>query len=335
MLKVGVLGSGFMGGTHARAYAKIPDVQVIGVSALPADKDKAEVLATEVGAKVYTDAMELATLPEVDAISITLPTNLHRDYALAAMEAGKAVFCEKPMGLSVAECDEMIAASEKTGQLLMVAHVMRFWPEYLALVAAIKSGDYGKPLAAKASRLSARPRWGEWFAKPEWTGGGLLDLQIHDLDALNWLFGKPESVYSRGQQGIPGAWDHVFTLLDYGDVQAFAEGSVMMPDGYPFTMSLWVLCEKASLEFTFRAGGTGVETGTDTGTTLLAYETGKDPVALTAAGEDGYEAEVAYFVACVREGAVPDRGTMEQGRLAVATALAARESLETDQVVKL
>lgn len=335
MLKVGVLGSGFMGGTHARAYAKLPDVSVIGVSALPVDQEKAAELASAVGAKVFTDAMELATLPEVDALSITLPTNLHRDHAIAAMKAGKAVFCEKPMGLSVSECDDMIAASKETGKLLMLAHVMRFWPEYLAVEKAVKSGDFGKPLAAKASRLSGRPRWGAWFAHPEWTGGGLLDLQIHDLDALNWLFGSPKTVYSRGQQGIPGAWDHILTLVDYGDVQGFAEGSVLMPDGYPFTMSLWVLCEKASIEFTFRAGGTGVETGTQAGTTLMVYESGKEPRALAAAGGDGYEAEVAYFVKCAREGIVPDRGTAEQGRLAVATALAARRSLENNQVARL
>ncbi len=335
MLKVGVLGSGFMGGTHARAYAKLSDVQVVGVSALPADADKAAELADEVGAKVYTDAMELATSPEVDAISVTLPTNLHRDHAIAAMEAGKAVFCEKPMALTVADCDEMIAVSKETGQLLMIALVMRFWPEYMALVKAVNSGKYGKPLAAKASRLSARPQWGAWFAKPEWTGGGLLDLQIHDLDALNWLFGTPKTVYALGQQGIPGAWDHILTLVDYGGVKGFAEGSVMMPEGYPFTMSMWVLCEKASIEFTFRAGGTGVETGTSSGTTLMVYESGKDPQPLSAPGGDGYEAEVAYFAKCAAEGIAPERGTAEQGRLAVATCLAAGKSLDDHTIVKL
>ena len=110
---------------------------------------------------------------------------------------------------------------------------------------------------------------------------------------------------------------------------------MMMPEGYPFTMTLWVLCERGSVEFSFRAGGTGVETGTGSGTSLMVYESGKEPRPLPAAGDDAYEAQVAYFLECVREKRSPERGTPEQGRLAVRTALAARESLETDQIVFL
>jgi predicted dehydrogenase len=107
----------------------------------------------------------------------------------------------------------------------------------------------------------------------------------------------------------------------------------MMPDGYPFTMTLRVLCEKGTVEFTFRAGGTGVETGSGSGTSLIIYETGVEPRPLPAPDGDAFEAEVAYFVECVRQERFPDRSTPEQGRLAVKTALAAREALETDRVI--
>jgi predicted dehydrogenase len=331
MLKVGVLGAGFMGGTHARAFAKVPDVQVVGVSSRSAEK--AAALAKEVGAQPFTDAMALATDPQVDVVSVTLPTHLHRDHTIAALEAGKPVLLEKPMGLSVEECDAMIAAADQSDQVLMLAHVLRFWPEYVALVDFVNSSQLGMPLSATASRLSGRPTWGDWFSNPDWTGGAVHDLQIHDLDTLNWLFGTPKSVYARGQRGAPGGWDHALTLVDYGDVQCFAEGSVLMPEGYPFTMTLWVLCEKGSVEFTFRAGGTGVESGVASGTGLMIYEAGKEPHPLSAPGGDGYEAQVAYFVECVREKCAPEQGTPVQGRLAVRTALAARESLETNQVV--
>jgi predicted dehydrogenase len=240
---------------------------------------------------------------------------------------------EKPMGLTAEECDEMVAASAQTGKILMLAHVIRFWPEYLAVYDFVKSGALGKPLTATASRLSSRPKWGDWFMKPEWTGGAVLDLHIHDLDAFNWFFGTPRSVYSRGQRGPFGGWDHALTLVDYGEVKAFAEGTTMMPDGYPFTMTLWVSCEKGSVEFNFRAGGTGVESGTSQGTSVMIYEAGKEPRPLAAAGGDGYEAQVAYFVRCVQENKLPERGTPEQGRLAVQTCLAARRSLEANQVI--
>ncbi|MFN8453143.1 MAG: Gfo/Idh/MocA family oxidoreductase [Anaerolineae bacterium] len=333
MLKVGILGAGFMGSTHARAFAKLPEVQVIAISSR--SQEKAAKLAEEVGAEAVTDFMALATDPRIDLISNTLPTNLHQDPTIAALKAGKHVFLEKPMGLSVAECDAMIAVAQEQKRLLMIAHVLRFWPEYMALVEFVHSGALGKPLSATASRLSARPAWGDWFQNPAWTGGAVLDLQVHDLDTLNWLFGTPQSVYAQGQKGMFGGWDHALTTVDYGGVKAFAEGTILMPDGYPFTMTLWVLCEKGSVEFTFRAGGTGVETGTTFGTTLMIYEAGKEPRRLDAPGGDGYEAQVAEFVACVREGRQPSQGTAEQGRLAVMTSLAARQSMETGQVVRV
>ncbi len=333
MLKVGVLGAGFMGSTHARAYAKLDDVRVVCVSSRTAQK--AETLSKEVGARAMTDHMALATDPDVDVISNTLPTPFHKQFTIAALNAGKPVLLEKPMGLAIEECDEMIAVARQTGLPLMLAQVIRFWPEYLALHEFVESGVIGKPLAATARRLSSRPTWGDWFARSEWTGGAVLDLHIHDLDALNWFFGMPKSVYSRGQRGPSDGWDHTLTLVDYGEVKAFAEGSLMMPDGYPFTMALWVQCEDGSAEFSFRAGGTGVESGTSQGTSVMIYERGKEPRPLAVPGGDAFDSEVAYFVQCVREKRLPERGTPAQGRLAVQTCLAARRSLETNQVIVL
>ncbi len=131
MLNVAVLGAGFMGATHARALAKLPDVQLVGVSSR--SQDKAASLADEIATQAYTDSEALMLDPQVEAVSITLPTNLHAEYAIAALNAGKHVFVEKPMALSVAECDAMIEAAQKANRILMVAQVLRFWPEYVAL----------------------------------------------------------------------------------------------------------------------------------------------------------------------------------------------------------
>jgi predicted dehydrogenase len=278
--------------------------------------------------------MLVATDPLVDAISNTLPGHLHREYTLAALDAGKSVLLEKPMGLSVEECDSMIAAAHRNDRILMVAHVLRFWPQYLAVVDLVKSGQLGKILSATASRLAPPPSWGNWFANPAWTGGSVLDLHVHDLDVFNWLFGTPRSIHARGQKGATGGWDHALTLVDYGDVSGFAEGSTIRPDGYPFTMSLWVTCEKGTVEYTFRAAGETVVAGT-TSTNLMVYEAGKQPRPLPAPGDDGYEAQAAYFVECLRQQRQPERGTAQQGRLAVRMALAARQSIETNQIVWL
>ena len=139
MTNVAVLGAGFMGGTHARAFARIPDVRVIGVSSRSADK--AAALAQAVGAEPFTDLLELLHDPRVDAVSITLPTNLHAEVAIAALRAGKHVFVEKPLALTLAACDAVIAAAAEANRVLMVAHVLRFWPEYMAIADLLRRGD--------------------------------------------------------------------------------------------------------------------------------------------------------------------------------------------------
>ena len=229
----------------ARTPRPLPGSPTCRSWASPPDRPrKPKTLAAKYGAEPFTDAHKLATDPRVDVISNTLPTQLHKDLTIAALKAGKHVLVEKPMGLAVAECDEMIAAAGQSNRLLMVAHVLRFWPEYVAIADFLKSGALGKPLAATAKRLVGPPRWSDFFLHPEWSGGGVLDLHVHDLDTLNWLFGTPVTVYARGQRSPEsGGWDLALTLVDYGDVKGFAEGSALQAPEYPFTMGLAVLCE--------------------------------------------------------------------------------------------
>lgn len=328
---IGVLGSGFMGATHARAFAKLKDVRVAIVSSRSIDK--AAKLAAEVGAQATTDDMAIVRDPSIDAISNTLPTHLHLKYTIAALKAGKHVLVEKPLGLTVAECDAMIEARDTSHKYLMVAHVLRFWPEYVALVDFVKSGKLGKPLAAVASRLSTMPGWTDWFLDPELSGGAVLDLMIHDLDALNWVLGTPKSIYARGQESRPGSWDHIHAVLDYGESHALVEATELMPKDYPFTMTLKVLCEGGSAEFAFRAGGASVEMGGGANS-LTVYESGK-AYGLDAKGVDAYENQIAYFVECIDKHSPPAIGTAEQGRLAVKLSLAARESLESGKVIEI
>lgn len=328
-MNVGVLGAGFMGGTHARAYAKLPDVKVVAVSSR--SQEKAAKLAAEVGAQAVTDDMAIINDPTIDAISVTLPTNLHKQYTLAALQAGKHVLVEKPFALNVADCDEMIRAQAQSGKFLMVAQVLRFWPQYVAMAKLIESGKLGKPLSAVASRLTQAPAWSSWFTEPELSGGPVLDLQIHDIDALNWMLGQPKTVYARGYETKPGLWDHMLTLIDYGSAQASIENSEILPTGYPFTMSLKVYCQGGVVEFNFKAGGVSVEMGGGVDS-LMVYEPGNSYL-LDAPGGDAWEAQVAYFVDCVRNNRAPTLGTPEQARLAVAMANAARQSLEGGQVV--
>ena len=329
-MKVGILGSGFMGGTHARAYSKIRGVSVAAVSSR--DLGKAERLASEVGGRATTDDHSILEDPAIEAISNTLPTHLHPETTIAALKAGKHVLLEKPFALTATDCDGMIAAARKTGRTLMVAHVLRFWGEYVSLVDFVHAGKLGHPISAVATRLSQLPGWADWFLNPTWSGGAVLDLCVHDFDALNWIFGAPKTVYARGRELKPGLWNDIHALVDYGGVNGFVGGSEFMPPGYPFTAALKVLCEGGVVEFVFRAGGVSVEM--DGGASLIVHEAGRC-YPLTPRPSDPYENEVAYFVDCVRKGIRPGFGTPEQARLAVATADAARRSLASGSVASL
>lgn len=329
-MRIGILGSGFMGQTHARAYAKIPGVEIVAISSRHIDK--AEKLAAEVGGKGVTDDRAIIEDASIDAISNTLPTHLHPDSTIAALEAGKHVLLEKPFALTAPDCDGMIAAAKASGRILMLAHVCRFWGDYAALVEFVHGGAIGRPISAVASRLSQLPAWADWFLDPAQSGGAVLDLSVHDFDVLNWVLGTPKTVYGRGREYRPGLWNDIHAEIDYGGSNGFVEGSEFMPEGYPFSCGLRVICEGGVTEFSFRAGGVSVEMGG--GSTLVVYEPGK-AWPLTPKPGDAYQNQTDYFVACVREGRQPALGTPEQARLAVRTANAVRKSFETGQVVEI
>jgi predicted dehydrogenase len=328
-MRVGILGAGFMGSTHARAFARLPDVQIVAISSRSLDKAKG--LAAQFGALGTTSDQEIIDDPTIDAISNTVPTHLHPATTLAAMQAGKHVLLEKPLALNAAECDRIIAG-RRADKVLMVAHVLRFWGEYETLVEIVQSGNLGKPLSAVATRLATAPGWASWFTNPELSGGATLDLMIHDYDALNWVMGAPKTVYARGQQAAPNLWNHVHTIIGYDGGDGFAEGSQLMPPDFPFTMALKVLCERGAAEFTFRAGGTSVDMGG--GSHLTIYEPGRSYAPPVPEGS-AYDRQIAYFADCVRAGKQPERGTLEQALLAVQVADAVRQSLETGALVTL
>ncbi|MBN1427075.1 MAG: Gfo/Idh/MocA family oxidoreductase [Anaerolineae bacterium] len=332
MITVSVIGAGFMGKTHARAYARNPAVRIAYV----ADKirARAESLAAEIGAQAITDYDTILLDSSVDLVDVTLPTPFHPEYAIRALEADKHVVVEKPLALNTEEADRMLEAARAAGRFLMVAHVLRFWPEYLAIRSVLDSQRLGAPRQASAFRLSNMPQWSSWFRDPTMTGGGVLDIQIHDLDMLNWLFGKPLRLMSTGLRGEMGGWDHVMTLLEYPSIKASEECSFLMPLDFPFTVGFKVLCERGMIEYYFRAGGASFEMGQPQ-SHLLLFENGKPNQPIPIDPGDGYERELAYFVDCVDKGREPTIITGAEARLAVQVAQASARSLETGGIVAI
>ena len=326
-VRVGVLGAGFMGSTHARAYHAMPGVEVAQIYAHSGNR--ASTLAEELATTWTDDLAAVLADPVVDAVDICLPSPQHRPAAEAAVAAGKHVLLEKPIAMTLADADALVALAASTGKVFMVAHVLRFWPEYVELQARVASGALGPTVSGFASRRQAFPAWSALFSQSDLTGGAVVDMMIHDYDALNWVFGAPTAVSARGERNPrSGGFDQVQVLVDYaGGASALVDGGMTMPESYPFSSRMEVLCARGAVEYEFRAGGRSVEMGTGVNA-LTLYPNAGDPERLRPEQADPYFAECAYFVECVRDGKPASRATPADARAALAVALAARESID-------
>ena len=251
MLKVGLIGYGFMGAMHANCYKNIDGVEVVAFADVR--KEKAEELAKGTCATIYGDGKELMADANVDVIDICLPTFLHAEYAMLAMEKAKYVFVEKPVALTVEEGKKMIAKSQATGCQVQVGQVIRFWDEYVELQKMIQSGVYGKVVNANFRRLSPRPDWGweNWLLNCELSGGAGQDLHVHDIDYVLSVFGEPKNFYAV-KNTVGEKNSYVNTVMQYDGFAVGVEGSWDFPACYPFTATFRVVFEKAVVE---NAGG--------------------------------------------------------------------------------
>jgi predicted dehydrogenase len=330
VIRIGLLGAGFIGETHAAAMQAVAGVELAAVA--DANREAADRVAGEFGARAYHDAAAMFGDGSIDAVDICVPTFLHCDMVIAAAERGKHILCEKPIALSVAEVDRMIAAVRAAGVKSMVAQCVRFWPQYLAAKQLLDAGVLGRPLMATASRLAGPPSWSSWFRDPKLSGGAILDLHIHDLDYLYYLFGAPEQVCAVGTASDTGAWDDVLTLLRYPGHGASARAGYRMPRDWPFSTHFRILGDQACVEYRFRVGGQ-IDNRSSARTEFLLFRPGEAPREPACPTRDAYEAEIEYFVGCVQDGRDPEIATLQETRTVLRMALAARQSLETGQAI--
>ncbi len=332
-MRIAVLGAGFMGGTHARALATLPDVEIAAIYAH--SPDRAKPLAEELGTSSTDDLDAILSDPSIDAIDNCLPTLQHRDISERALAAGKHVLLEKPVAMTDADAAALEAVAAASDKVFMIAHVLRFWPEYIELANLAHSGDFGAPLTGFAYRRQPFPAWSALFSRADLTGGAVIDMMIHDFDALNWIFGQPQTVTATGiRNPRSGGIDQVQVLIGYDQGSAIVDGGMMMPESYPFSSTLQVLCESGAMEYLFRAGGRSVEMGGGQNE-LTLYPNSGDPQIIAVEQKDPYLAEVEYFVECVNNGDSADRATPADARVALQVALAAREAIETNSTITL
>lgn len=199
------------------------------------------------GVNFYTDLEEMLAKEKIDYIDICAPTYKHKELTIQMLRRGFHVLCEKPMSLSSADCEEMIAVAKECGKSLMIGQVLRFYPAFDYLKEVIEDGRYGKILNAHFSRLSTPPTWGwdNWFMDPSRSGGCILDLHVHDVDMVRHLFGEPEAVFCRTSTSIC-VNDVVHTSFLYGDMPVTAVGDWTQTN-VPFTAIAHFGFEKATV----------------------------------------------------------------------------------------
>ena len=332
-INIAVVGLGFMGVTHLRCYQKIPRARIVAVCD-PARQPENGVLAGVNGniqkssglvlgpaVKSYTDFSALLADPAVDAVDLCSPTAVHSRQAIAALQAGKHVLCEKPLAADAGEARSVLAALAKTKKILMPAMCMRFWPGWAELKKVVAEKTHGKVLAANFRRLSSKPAWGKNGIH---AGGALYDLHIHDTDFVSFLFGRPESVFSSGVQDEAGNIDHVVTQYFFprGPVVS-AEGSWLAATG--FNMAFTLHCERATLDFDFTRGAAALQVSAP----------GKPTRTVKLAAGDGYMAELKYFVDCLASGKKPSVVSAQAGLTALEICEAEEKSVRSGKPVRL
>jgi predicted dehydrogenase len=328
-MKVGIVGAGFMGTTHAAGWADTP-ATVVGFTA--ETSREADVLAKRYVARVYPSLDEM--LPDVDVVDICSPTHLHHEMALKAAAAGKHIICEKPLARTMQQAQEILAACRKASVKLLVAHVVRFFPEYALAHSAVIDGQIGKPAVIRLHRGSYRPKKpvGNWFLDEAKSGGILMDLMIHDYDYARWVAGEVESVSARRVTEI-----HPEAPIDYGLVilrhRSGALSHIAGAWAYPpptFRTHLEIAGDRGLIEFD--------SDGTAPIQNLILKSGGSDapdvPLPSSPVSESPYTTQIKEFYGALAEGKTT-RVSATDGLVAVQIAEAALQSAHTGQPVKL
>jgi predicted dehydrogenase len=194
-LRVGMVGAGGIANVHLPAWLHLgAEVGVYSLHSAP------ELVARHSAGHVVGSLDEL--LAAVDVVDVCTPTYTHPEIVFAAAAAGRNVLCEKPLALDPATAEAMVESCAAAGVQLYPGHVVRYFPEYVALQAAVAGGAIGIPAVLRFDRCGARPRRA-WFADPALSGGIIMDQMIHDLDFARWLGGEVESVHARLHDSAP------------------------------------------------------------------------------------------------------------------------------------
>ncbi len=296
MLKVGMVGMGGISRSHRTAWSQIPEAQIAAVCDIR--PEKAEEAAKATGGRAYLDFDEMLAKESLDILDICLPTYLHADFAVKALNRGLHVITEKPISLRREDVARVYDAAKKNGRRFMVAQVLRFWREYEVLRETVRSQRYGRVLSGQMSRLGNTPKWSwdNWMRDPERSGLVPFDLHIHDLDYMIYTFGKPVNMTCH--RAKTDVQDYFNVVYEYPGFFISTEAAWFECD-YPFQASFRFQFERGLMEYrggkltTYLPGGE---------VTTLSPEENANVNGINLPATNGYFNEIRYFTDCVLAG---------------------------------
>ncbi len=328
-VRVCLVGAGRAGLVHGRNLVRLSEAQLVAVvDEEGAARDRA---CAELGARGFRSLEEALERAAVDAVCVATPTFAHRDAVVLAADAGKHVFCEKPLALTLTQAQEMLQATRRAGVVLQVGFMRRFDPEFRAARECVASGELGRLVFVRSITRGPGlpPRWAWDPAK----GIGLLaEVCSHDFDTLRWLSGSEfRSVFARvavrkareAAVEQPGFYDVALVTAELEDgTLGSVEGAC--PVDYGYDARLEVLGTEGMLAVGSVGPGTYTQVTRDGRVVQHTFRSWRDRF------QEAYRAEMWHFLQCVREGRTPEVTGLD-GLRALEAALAAVESARSGQ----
>ncbi|NLK39284.1 MAG: Gfo/Idh/MocA family oxidoreductase [Clostridiales bacterium] len=302
MFKVAIAGVGGISKSHIAAWLKIPNAKITALCDVRPEQMKGP--QEQTGATTYVSFDEMLEREQIDILDICLPTDLHADYAIKAIEKGINVLIEKPISLKYEDVERVYSAAEKHGVKVMVAQVLSFWRDYLYLKELVDKRIYGRVLSGSMERIGTTPGWSfeNWMTDESRSGLVPFDLHIHDLDFLIYTFGEPKG--SRKYRARGENQDYIHVVYEYDDFFVSADSAwfnkdVPFQSGYRFQFEdALVIFKEKRLKVIPKDGESFFVTG----------DTGAADSGINLPATNAFLNEIEYFVSCVAE----DKPTTEK-----------------------
>jgi predicted dehydrogenase len=329
-IKVCLIGSGRMAHWHLKGYRNLKNVKVVGI----AGRTKANVENLQRKFKIasgYTDYKKMLAEQKPDAVDITTPTYTHSLLAIDSLQAGAHVLCEKPLAMTLAEADMMIAAEKRYGRILMPGFSQRFYKEFIKIKKIIDNGELGNIRAAWFRKgINMPPQ--KWYSEKDKSPGVTFELAIHAIDWLRWIIPSPvehisaEMTYNKPTAGID---DNLWMTLKF---KSGAVGVVGASYAFPFLKrDIGVIGDKKALTVE-RSTVITEPYGTHSLAKMLANYIRYSLIIPFGIFYNPFENELREFVSCIRSGTTPSI-TSEDGRTSLEIACAAYESARTGKTI--